>query len=241
MNTQAANQSAQNNTGAGLGSDFRFNLQHHAETDPNGTPPAGDPPAASTPPAGTTPPAATPPADGTTPPGTTPPAAADPNADPAAPVGAPDKYEFTVPEGYNLNPEASEKVSAIFKKHNLSNEAANEMAAAHVEMMQTYQQAQQDNWLQQRDQWVAQVQKDPELGGANQEKALAAAQRGLQAFGSPGLNKLLVDYGIGDNPDIIRAFYKAGLTVKEDSLMDGKGSGSSKANVDSLFFPNTQK
>jgi len=240
MLNQLANDSAQHHTEAGLGSDFKFNLQNHAEDPPaGGAPPAATPPAAADPNA--TPPAGTPPADGTPPAGTPPADGTPPGTDPPPVVGAPEKYEFNVPEGFNLNEQAADKVSAIFKKHNLSNEAANEMAAAHVEMMQVAQTQQLEAWNTQRDQWVAQVQKDPVLGGDNHAEAMAIAKRGLDAYGDPELNQMLVEYGLGDHPAIIRAFHKAGLTVKNDTLLDGKGGGGGNDNLGNLFFPNSKK
>jgi hypothetical protein len=41
------------------------------------------------------------------------------------------------------------------------------------------------------------------------------AKLGLNAAGTPELKELLIQTGLSDHPEIIRAFYKAGTKIKK--------------------------
>ena len=77
------------------------------------------------------------------------------------------------------------------------------------------------NYAQTRSEWRDQVASDPVIGT---KEAMAIADKGLEAYGSPALRKLLDETGIGDHPEVIRAFHKIGKTVLEDTIEKG-GSG----------------
>jgi len=43
----------------------------------------------------------------------------------------------------------------------------------------------------------------------------------MDKFGTPELTKLLNASGMGNHPEIIRAFYRAGKAISEDSFVGG--------------------
>ena len=66
---------------------------------------------------------------------------------------------------------------------------------------------------------------DPVLGGGGDklDETLATAKPILDTFGSPELNKLLRETGIGDNPHFVRFVYNLGVVNSEhDFVKAGK-------------------
>jgi hypothetical protein len=71
--------------------------------------------------------------------------------------------------------------------------------------------------------WASEVKADPELGG-DKLKATIADVAKAKAWLPPGLSSLLERLGLGNNPDVIRAFAKVGRAVKDDTIAGTGGS-----------------
>lgn len=74
---------------------------------------------------------------------------------------------------------------------------------------------------QQAAQWSAAVQADKELGGEQLAENLAVARKALNTLGSPQLLQLLDKSGLGNHPDLVRAFFRAGRMIAEDAVLPG--------------------
>lgn len=72
--------------------------------------------------------------------------------------------------------------------------------------------------------WAAATRADKELGGDRLGENLAVAKRALDALATPGLVQLLDKTGLGNHPDVVRAFYQAGRLIAEDSLVSGRAA-----------------
>lgn len=155
--------------------------------------------------------------------------AADPAA-PAAPAPAadpqPEKYEFTAPEGAQLDDALLGVYSEAAKELGVSQEVAQKlvdkmapaMAARNIEALTTAREA-----------WKQETLADPELGGEKFGENLAMAEKGLAFVETPKLRALLKDSGLGNHPEVIRAFHKVGLAISEDGkLVQGAPAGERK-------------
>lgn len=143
---------------------------------------------------------------------------AKPEQQPAADAGktaqpAQEEIEITVPEGAELDTEVLSGYKEVVKELGLSKEQAQKlvdkmaplMASRTVEVVE-----------KQREAWKEESLKDPEIGGEKLEKTLAVAKRGLEAVASPKLRQLLSESGLGNHPEVIKAFAKVGAFVGED-------------------------
>lgn len=131
--------------------------------------------------------------------------------------GAPDSYaDFTVPEGVALNAEGVAQLQAFGKEHNLSQTAAQQVVDMGVQLQQQWHQAAVDAFNTTRQGWREASQNDKEFGGPNLVQNMGVAVRAREQFGTPELAKLLNDYGLGDHPEVIRFFYRAGKATSED-------------------------
>ena len=154
----------------------------------------------------------------------------------AADPGAPEQYEFAAPEGKSFDATVIEAYSEVAKELNLSQDKAQKVLDKVAPVIEA-RQLEQVNAL--RAEWLTATKADTEFGGDKLDENIAIAKRGLDAYGSPALKQLLNSSGLGNHPEIIRAFYKAGQTVSEDGIVHGKAAPVSKDDVRSLY-PNSK-
>lgn len=165
---------------------------------------------------------------------TTAPAADAPEAV-AAPEGAPEKYDFTLPEGAVMDDAGIASFGEFAKDLNLTQDAAQAMLGKLAPAMQARQaQVLSDTMAQ----WEAQAKTDKEFGGVKLAENVAVAQKALAQFGSPELNTLLKESGLGNHPEIIRAFYRAGKAIGQDSFVSGQRQTSAAESPAQRMYPN---
>jgi len=138
-----------------------------------------------------------------------------------APKGAPEKYEFKAPEGWNFDNEVITSFSDIAKELNLSQESAQKILDK-VGAKAAERQAQNLEAI--RQEWAQTSQADKEFGGDNIQSNLAVAKKALDTFGTPELRSLLNESGLGNHPELIRFFYRAGKAISEDQYVVTNGS-----------------
>lgn len=145
--------------------------------------------------------------------------------------------DVELPEGMELNQEAMGDLGTLAGELGLDKETATKFVPIGVKLIESAMNKQQEQYQQTRSEWAEQVAVDKEIGGADEaarKEKLAIASKGLDAIGTPELRTLLDATGLGDNPEVIRAFYKAGLAASEDSIETG-GSGNTTDSLDALY------
>lgn len=144
--------------------------------------------------------------------------------------GAPEKYEFKPAEGQELDAAALEQFEPIAREMNLTNEQAQKMVDLYgTKIMPMVQQQQVEAWQKTTEQWAADVKADKEIGGDKLTGNLSAAQRALAQFGTPELKEYLEGTGLGNHPELVKAFVKIGKAMSEDGMVTGKESGQRSA------------
>lgn len=144
--------------------------------------------------------------------------------------GAPEKYEFKPAEGQELDTAALEQFEPIAREMNLTNEQAQKMVDLYgTKIMPMVQQQQVEAWQKTTEQWAADVKADKEIGGDKLTGNLSAAQRALAQFGTPELKEYLEGTGLGNHPELVKAFVKIGKAMSEDGMVDGSNQGQRSA------------
>lgn len=77
----------------------------------------------------------------------------------------------------------------------------------------------------QADEWIEASRNDREFGGTALGANLAIAKKALDTYGTPEIRQLLETTGLGNNPEVIRFFWRVGQTLTEDGVVTGKGGG----------------
>lgn len=131
---------------------------------------------------------------------------------------APESYDFKMPEGQELDSETLAAFTDVAKDLKLSNEAAqkilDKMAPAMEARMARSVEVAKTTWREQ-------ATADQEFGGEKMSENLAVAKKAMDEFATPELRKLLNDTGLGNHPEVIRVFYRAGKAISEDSFING--------------------
>ncbi len=130
--------------------------------------------------------------------------------------GAPENYDLKVPEGATMDPDGVAAFGKFARELNLSNEAAQKLMDKMAPTMAQRQQAAIDKAIQG---WGESAKTDKEFGGQQLDQNLAVAKKALDAFGTPELRELLVKSGLGNHPEVIRVFYRAGKAISEDGFV----------------------
>lgn len=149
---------------------------------------------------------------------------------------APEQYaDFTLPEGMQAHPEISTQFKALAKELDLTQEQAQKLIDLDVKRSQAHAEAAK----QQSDQWFAQLQSDKEIGGADMSAKAAIAAGALNKFGTPELKTLLEQTGLIVHPEVVRAFYRAGKAISDDTMVTGNAGVVPKAARDhaSALYP----
>jgi len=193
-------------------------------------------------PAGQTAPAQAAPADATK-------TEAKSKADPGKPDGdkapgeqekqrAPEKYEFKAPEGVKLDDAVIGEFESVARELGLSQDAAQKLVEKIAPKMAERTAAQQaEAFAAFRADLVNQVKTDKELGGEKLAENLAVAKKALDNLGTPALRMLLEQSGLGDHPEIIRMFHKAGKAISEDGFVPGgKQPGAGEQNAATKLY-----
>lgn len=180
--------------------------------------------------------------------GNPPAAAADPNAAPKPDDGqeqpdankpvVPEKYEFKAPEGTQLNPEVIGKFEGVARELGLTQEAAQKVVDAMAPQLAAAQAAQFETI---KTGWADSARTDKEFGGDKLNENLAVAKKALDAFGTPELRSLLNDTGLGNHPEVIRMFYRAGQKISGSNLVVGGAAGAAPASAAATLYPNQAK
>lgn len=141
---------------------------------------------------------------------------------------APEKYEFTPPEGQELDANALAVFEPIAKELGLSQEQAQKL----VDIYPQLQQQQAEAWSKQVSDWGEQVKADKEIGGDKFNASVGAAQRALDQFGNPELREYLNASGLGNHPALVRFCAKVGKAMAEDSfVVPSQGGQRSAADI----------
>lgn len=66
--------------------------------------------------------------------------------------------------------------------------------------------------------WAAALKSDKEFGGASFDANIGIARKAVQKFGDESLRAFFEETGLGNHPALVRAFYKIGKAISEDSV-----------------------
>ncbi|EXG31433.1 hypothetical protein J733_2030 [Acinetobacter sp. 263903-2] len=142
------------------------------------------------------------------------------------PAEQPIQYtDFTMPEGYSLNPEDSKTLQELGQQFKMPQEAVQKLVDLGVQMQQRQAQEQQKVIAS----WVDAAKADPEYGGGKLKEKLLTAQRAVSLPRGAEISKILFKSGLGNHPAVIGFMTEVGKLLEADNMTHGKGANT--ANV----------
>ena len=157
----------------------------------------------------------------------------NPKADAESEV--PEKYDFKPPEGMEFDEETINLYAEAAKEAGLSQEKADIILgkiAPHLAQQQikAVEKASAE--------WVAASRADAEFGGDKLNENMAVAAKAMEKFATPELKTLLNESRLGNNPEVIRLFYRVGKAISEDGFVSA--TGAPQTSDARALFPNTK-
>ena len=140
------------------------------------------------------------------------------NKDAKPAEGAPEKYDFKLPEGIEMDSVALAKFEPIARGLNLSQGKAQEMVDLFIDVQSQQAKHHQEAFAKQIEGWATEVRNDPEIGGHNLEASIKSARAAVNKYASDELKSVLAQTGLDKHPAMIKAFAAIGKPLVEDSM-----------------------
>jgi hypothetical protein len=145
--------------------------------------------------------------------------------DPQA-AGAPDKYDFRLPEGMELTEDGTKEVDTLFRSLGLNNASGQKLVDFYVQKLNEATEAPYKMWNDYQRQWVDEIKADPEIGKRLPE-VRATVARAIDGLGDAKLanefRQAMDVTGAGNHPAFVRAFWKLAQQVTEGGHVAGRG------------------
>lgn len=153
------------------------------------------------------------------------------------------EIDIKLPEGVTVDEKLLADFKGIIADAKLSpSERAQKLADMHLAALNAATEASTKLWTDTQKKWADEVRADKELGGSNFDPMRATAAKAIdQLFPNKeeaDRVRMALDFtGAGNNPEIIRAFYRAGKALSEGGPVAGKptGSGGPKSAAATLY------
>lgn len=154
-------------------------------------------------------------------------------------AGAPEAYtDFTMPEGVSVDAPLMDGFKSLAKELNLSQEAAQKLVNLQAEATKRSVDENAKAWEQAQEKWKAEVKADKEIGGADFDKNIGVAKKGLKLFGNEAFIDMLESTGVGNHPEMVKFLHRVGKAIKEDGApVTGKQVAGAVKDTAKLLFP----
>ncbi len=150
--------------------------------------------------------------------------------------GSPETYEtFTLPDGIEVDTAALESFVPLAKQLKLTQDEAQAVVDYEAKRVKEFTASQETAWNDMQTEWRTATQSDKEIGGPAFDQSLANAKKFLGAYGTNELVEALDATGMGNHPELIRAFSRAGKAMSEDNLAIGGVSNTPRSPEDVLY------
>ena len=149
----------------------------------------------------------------------------------------PETYEFKLKDGTVIDGAAAEAFIPVLKELGVSQDGAAKLFGLYVNELDRQDGELTDVFKQQRTEWANSSKTDNEFGGDKFDDSLVIAQKAIAKFGSDDFKTLLEETGLGNHPEVIRAFWKIGTLISEDQTLLANRGAHDEKDVAALMFP----
>jgi hypothetical protein len=141
--------------------------------------------------------------------------------------------DFAIPENVELADGVIDSFKALAKEQGLNQEQAQKF----MDLQTNQYTAAKESWAKTVTDWQESAKSDPEYGQANFEANSLLANQALDKF-APELKEFLAQSGLGNHPDMIRAFVRIGKSISNDAFVDGAKHSGADTTAAKRMYPN---
>ncbi len=123
--------------------------------------------------------------------------------------------DFTLPEGMQATPQELQQMVSIVNAAEGRKATVNNLLAYAVQRANDQIAAMRDAQASETAEWQKKIEADPEFGGTFLEATKNEVKRVLAQFGSPELEKILNETGLGNHPELFRFVARLAGATKE--------------------------
>jgi hypothetical protein len=149
--------------------------------------------------------------------------------------------DFSLPEGMTMDKEALAEFIPMAQEHKLSQADAQKFIDLQSKAVGKFVKSQTDAWADQVAKWTTVAENDAEYGKKDYDKSVMIARSAMRQIGGSKLSAALEETGMGNHPEIIRAFYRMGVAIGEDDLNFGGSNPGGQLSQAERMFPNQGK
>lgn len=161
--------------------------------------------------------------------------------------GKPEKYDYAnvqLPESYCYDDDLLNEFNELAGKYNLSQKGADELMSMAVKLTQlmgtNYSNTLAEQQRQQVENYKHNLLNDRELGGANLDKTMRAANIAYTQFADEDVQDVLAQFGLNCHPKIVKMFYNIGKKMQNDVIDGINANASHQENREDILFPTMQ-
>lgn len=144
-------------------------------------------------------------------------------------------------EGVSVDPEIGNAFTAIVNEHGLSRDVVAKLVGLQEKAMLANSDAGSRAWAETQEQWAAEVQKDPELGGQKWPEVQGQIGQLLDTYGSPELREAFDLTGAGNNPHVVRFMSKVAKVLNESGFISPNPGNGEPKSAAQILYPNQGK
>lgn len=157
--------------------------------------------------------------------------------------GAPEEYDFTalMPEGVEIDESMVGAMAPVMKELNLSQADANKLVESYIKSTTEAAQQQANAVSDMLTGWYETAKADKEIGQGKWDESVEHANAFLKKFGTPELiEQVMKGQGMGNHPEMIRIFARAGKATADDQAPSGGNIDTSKdKSTEEMWYPTT--
>jgi|TARA_R110000765_G_scaffold50337_6_gene102253 hypothetical protein len=157
--------------------------------------------------------------------------------------GVPDEYDFSPPEGVDIDADKLEGFTEKAKEFGLTQSQFQQLVEFDISRSAAALQEMSSQFQERINSWASDTRADKELGGESLDENLGLAKRAIDTFGSPQLARLIDSpsadnpdgLGLGNHPEVIRLFYRVGRAISESDLVTGDNKIEGRDTLEKMY------
>ncbi len=156
-------------------------------------------------------------------------------------VVIPETYEFTMPEGVEMDAALAEAATPVFKDMGIDQAGADKLTGMFASWQNNQVNDAAKAFGEQLDSWAKELKSDKDFGGDDYEENSGIADLAVEKLGSQELRDFLQASGGCNHPAVVKFMWAVGKLVSEDTPGGGDQGGEKEGSIESRMYPNEAK